>query len=133
LLGEGREWGLRFTKAGQPRPQGLAQAYMIAADLLGNEHSALILGDNLFFGHDLPKLLAAAARRSRGATTFAYRVQNPEQYGVVEFDANSKVVSIEEKPENHRSNWAATGIYFFDQQAATIAATLAPSARGEYV
>ena len=132
LLGDGRQWGLRFTYAEQPRPQGLAQAYMIGADFVGNERSALILGDNLFFGHDLPKLLAAATRRSRGATTFAYRVQNPEQYGVVEFDANSKVVSIEEKPENPRSNWAATGLYFFDQQAAAIAATLAPSARGEY-
>ena len=132
LLGDGRQWGLRFTYAEQPRPQGLAQAYMIGADFVGNERSALILGDNLFFGHDLPKLLAAATRRSRGATTFAYRVQNPEQYGVVEFDANSKVVSIEEKPENPRSNWAATGLYFFDQQATAIAATLAPSARGEY-
>jgi len=130
LLGDGRQWGLHFTYAEQPRPQGLAQAYMIGADFVRKERSALILGDNLFFGHDLPKLLAAAARRSRGATTFAYRVQNPEEYGVVEFDANSKVVSIEEKPENPRSNWAATGLYFFDQQAATIAATLAP--RGEY-
>jgi len=132
LLGDGRQWGLHFTYAEQPRPQGLAQAYTIGADFVGNECSALILGDNLFFGHDLPKLLAAATRRSRGATTFAYRVQNPEQYGVVEFDANSKVVSIEEKPENPRSNWAATGLYFFDQQATAIAATLAPSARGEY-
>jgi glucose-1-phosphate thymidylyltransferase len=132
LLGDGRQWGLRFTYAEQPRPQGLAQAYMIGADFVGNERSTLILGDNLFFGHDLPKLLAAATRRSRGATTFAYRVQNPEQYGVVEFDADAKVVSIEEKPENPRSNWAATGLYFFDQQATAIAATLAPSARGEY-
>jgi glucose-1-phosphate thymidylyltransferase len=132
LLGNGRQWGLRFDYAEQPQPQGLAQAYVIAADFVRDDCSVLILGDNLFFGHGLPKLLAAAARRQRGATIFAYRVDNPERYGVVEFDAAGRVVSIEEKPAAPRSHFAATGLYFLDQRASAIAATLTPSRRGEY-
>jgi glucose-1-phosphate thymidylyltransferase len=132
LLGDGRQWGIRFEYAEQARPAGLAQAYVIGADFVRGDHSALILGDNLFFGHALPKLLTAAARHTHGATIFAYRVRNPEQYGVVEFDDDSKVLSIEEKPAKPRSNWAATGLYFFDQQAIEIAASIKPSARGEY-
>jgi glucose-1-phosphate thymidylyltransferase len=132
LLGDGRQWGLRFEYAEQARPEGLAQAYVIGADFIGDDCSALILGDNLFFGHDLPKLLARAAEHRHGAAIFAYRVQNPEQYGVVEFDDHYKVVSIEEKPAKPRSSWAATGLYFFDHQAAEIAAAIKPSLRGEY-
>ena len=132
LLGDGRQWGIRFEYAEQPRPEGLAQAYVIGADFVCGDCSALILGDNLFFGHDLPKLLTAAASHKRGAAIFAYRVQNPEQYGVVEFDDNSKVLSIEEKPARPRSNWAATGLYFLDHQAVEIAASIKPSERGEY-
>ena len=105
---------------------------MIGADFVRGDCSALILGDNLFFGHDLPKLLTAAASHKRGAAIFAYRVQNPEQYGVVEFDDDSKVLSIEEKPARPRSNWAATGLYFLDHQAVEIAASIKPSERGEY-
>jgi glucose-1-phosphate thymidylyltransferase len=132
LLGDGQQWGIRFEYAEQARPNGLAQAYVIGADFVRGDHSALILGDNLFFGHALPKLLTAAACHTHGATIFAYRVQNPERYGVVEFDDDSKVLSIEEKPAKPRSNWAATGLYFFDQQAIEIAASIKPSARGEY-
>jgi glucose-1-phosphate thymidylyltransferase len=132
LLGDGRQWGIRFEYAEQARPNGLAQAYVIGADFVRGECSALILGDNLFFGHDLPKLLATAAGHKHGAAIFAYRVQNPGQYGVVEFDDNSKVLSIEEKPAKPRSNWAATGLYFFDHQAVEIAASIKPSGRGEY-
>jgi glucose-1-phosphate thymidylyltransferase len=132
LLGDGRQWGLRFEYAEQPRPEGLAQAYVIGAEFVAGDCSALILGDNLFFGHDLPILLARAAHHRHGAAIFAYRVQNPERYGVVEFDDRYKVVSIEEKPAQPRSNWAATGLYFFDHQAPEIAATIKPSGRGEY-
>jgi glucose-1-phosphate thymidylyltransferase len=132
LLGDGSRWGLTLHYAEQERPNGLAQAYVIGADFVRGEASALILGDNIFFGRELPMLLGDAIARKSGATVFTYRVRNPEQYGVVEFDEHRKVVSIEEKPRAPRSPWALTGLYFFDQQAPAIAASIAPSARGEY-
>jgi glucose-1-phosphate thymidylyltransferase len=132
LLDDGRRWGLRIDYAAQERPEGLAQAYVIGADFVRGGPSALILGDNLFFGHDLPRLLGLAVARRRGASIFAYRVQNPQDYGVVEFDDNYAVLSIEEKPTTPRSNWAATGLYVFDERVVEIATSLTPSARGEY-
>ncbi len=132
LLQDGRQWGLRIEYAEQERPEGLAQAYVVGAHFVRGHSSALILGDNLFFGHDLPKLLSNAAQHRNGAAIFAYRVQNPEQYGVVEFDDHDRVLSIEEKPVKPRSDWAATGLYFFDHQAVEVAAALKPSPRGEY-
>jgi glucose-1-phosphate thymidylyltransferase len=132
LLGDGTQWGLRLHYAEQQRPNGLAQAYVIGADFVRGEASALILGDNIFFGRELPMLLGEAIARKRGATVFTYRVRNPEQYGVVEFDEHRKVISVEEKPRVPRSPWALTGLYFFDQQAPAIAASISPSARGEY-
>lgn len=132
LLDDGRRWGLRIDYAAQERPEGLAQAYVIGADFVRGGPSALILGDNLFFGHDLPRLLGLAVARRRGASIFAYRVQNPQDYGVVEFDDNYAVLSIEEKPTKPRSNWAATGLYVFDERVVEIATSLTPSARGEY-
>jgi len=132
LMGTGRQWGLNLDYLAQSRPDGLAQAFVIGADFVRGGPSALILGDNLFFGHALVQMLQVAARRQHGAAMFAYRVQNPEQYGVVEFDERYKVLSIEEKPAKPRSNWAATGLYFFDQQVIDIAAQIQPSARGEY-
>jgi glucose-1-phosphate thymidylyltransferase len=132
LLQDGRQWGLQIEYAEQERPEGLAQAYVIGAPFVRGDRSALVLGDNLFFGHDLPGLLSSALQHRTGAAIFAYRVQNPERYGVVEFDGDYKVRSIEEKPPNPRSNWAATGLYFFDQDVVDIAGGLKPSARGEY-
>jgi glucose-1-phosphate thymidylyltransferase len=132
LLGTGEQWGLSLQYVAQPRPEGLAQAFVIGADFVRGGPAALILGDNLFFGHALVQLLRAAAQRRDGATVFAYRVQNPEQYGVVTFDEHFKVVSIEEKPSKPRSNWAVTGLYFFDEQVVHIASQLTKSARGEY-
>jgi len=132
LLQDGRQWGLQIEFAEQERPEGLAQAYVIGAPFVRGDRSALVLGDNLFFGHDLPGLLSAALRHRTGAAIFAYRVQNPERYGVVEFDSDYKVRSIEEKPSRPRSNWAATGLYFFDSEVVDIAAGMKPSARGEY-
>jgi glucose-1-phosphate thymidylyltransferase len=132
LLRDGSQWGLTLHYAEQQRPNGLAQAYVIGADFVRGEASALILGDNIFFGRELPMLLGEAIARKRGATVFTYRVRNPEQYGVVEFDEHRKVVSVEEKPRLPRSSWALTGLYFFDQSAPAIAASIAPSARGEY-
>ncbi|HLH11505.1 MAG TPA: glucose-1-phosphate thymidylyltransferase RfbA [Methylovirgula sp.] len=131
LLGDGAQWGIKLSYAEQPRPEGLAQAYLIGADFVGLESSVLILGDNLFFGHGLPELLKAAAQKKRGATIFAYHVKDPERYGVVEFDSVGRATSIEEKPKNPRSNWAVTGLYFYDGRAAELAAKLKPSARGE--
>ncbi|MGN6550804.1 MAG: glucose-1-phosphate thymidylyltransferase RfbA [Pararhizobium sp.] len=131
LLGSGRQWGLDFTYAEQPRPEGLAQAYLIAEDFVAGEPSVLILGDNLFYGHNLPKLLKNAAERSAGASIFAYHVTDPERYGVVAFDRDGRAESIEEKPAAPRSNWAVTGLYFYDGRASAIARTLKPSARGE--
>jgi glucose-1-phosphate thymidylyltransferase len=132
LLGDGKQWGLSLHYAEQPKPEGLAQAYVIGADFVRGESSALVLGDNIFFGRELPAMLAAASARPRGATVFGYRVRNPEQYGVVEFDDQRKILSIEEKPRTPRSHWALTGLYFFDRQASEIAASIKPSGRNEY-
>ena len=132
LLGDGNRWGLDLSYAVQPRPEGLAQAYHIGADFVRGRPSALILGDNLFHGHGLPELLESAGGRPAGATVFGYYVANPSSYGVVSFDSRGQVDSIEEKPDRPRSNYAVTGLYFYDENAADIAATIQPSARGEY-
>ena len=131
LLGTGENWGLRLSYAEQPRPEGLAQAYLIGGEFVDGERSALILGDNIYFGHGLTDAMADAARHEDGATVFAYRVSDPERYGVVEFDADGRALSIEEKPREPRSKWAVTGLYFYDRHVVDIAASLKPSARGE--
>ena len=131
LLGDGSQWGLDLHYAVQPSPDGLAQAFVIGREFLGGAPSSLVLGDNLFWGHDLQPLLVAANARSDAATVFAYHVLDPERYGVVEFDAQGRAVSIEEKPARPKSNYAVTGLYFYDAQAPDIAASLRPSARGE--
>ena len=131
LLGDGRRWGLRLSYAVQPSPGGLAQALVIGADFTGKNDVTLILGDNVFYGHGLPALLARAAGRTSGATIFAYHVHDPERYGVIEIDKNGKAVSLEEKPSKPKSHYAATGLYFFDNDALAIARSLKPSARGE--
>jgi len=122
---------MNIRYAVQPKPEGLAQAYVIGADFVGEAPSALILGDNIFYGHGLTELLANAGAKTQGATVFAYHVSDPERYGVVEFDREMRAVSIEEKPKSPRSNWAVTGLYFYDSQVVDIAANLKPSARGE--
>ena len=131
LLGDGKQWGMDIQYAVQPSPDGLAQAFIIGREFVGNHPSALVLGDNIFYGHDWVKLLHSAQQRSEGATVFAYHVHDPERYGVVEFDAQQRAISIEEKPQAPKSNYAVTGLYFYDQQVCDIAASVRPSARGE--
>ncbi len=131
LLGSGAQWGLQLSYAPQLKPEGLAQAYIIGAEHVGSAPSALVLGDNIFFGHGLTDVLANAARRTSGATVFAYLVSDPERYGVVAFDSQGHAVSIEEKPKAPKSRWAVTGLYFYDHRAVDIARGLKPSARGE--
>lgn len=131
LLGDGASWGMSFSYAEQPKAEGLAQALIIGADFIAGQPSALVLGDNLFYGHDLISLLQNAAKHPEGATVFAYQVSDPERYGVVEFDADQIVRSIEEKSLRPRSSWAVTGLYFYDQNVVDIASSLKPSARGE--
>lgn len=131
LLGDGAQWGLNLNYAVQPSPEGLAQAFLIGADFIGNAPSALVLGDNIFYGHDLHVLLDRAVERTEGATVFAYHVQDPERYGVAEFDTSGRVLSLEEKPVQPRSNYAVTGLYFYDDEVVNVARALKPSPRGE--
>ncbi len=131
LLGDGSQWGMAISYAVQPSPDGLAQAFIIGRDFVGNHPSALVLGDNIFYGHDLVRQLAHADASQRGASVFAYRVSDPERYGVVAFDDQMRAVSIEEKPRQPQSNYAVTGLYFYDGQVCDIAASIKPSARGE--
>jgi glucose-1-phosphate thymidylyltransferase len=131
LLGDGHNWGLNISYAVQPSPDGLAQAFLIGRDFIGGEPSSLVLGDNIFYGQSFSKQLQQAAKLTSGATVFAYPVQDPERYGVVEFDGSGRAVSIEEKPQAPRSRYAVTGLYFYDRDVVEIAASLRPSARGE--
>ena len=131
LLGDGAKWGLNLSYAVQPAPEGLAQAFIIGRDFVGRDSSALVLGDNIFYGHDLSLQLARASARTEGATVFAYPVADPERYGVAEFDASGRVVSLEEKPKRPKSRYAVTGLYFYDHRVVDVAADLLPSARGE--
>ncbi len=131
LLGDGSQWGLQISYAEQPKPEGLAQAFLIGEEFLAGEPACLVLGDNLFYGHDLAKSLLAASRRMEGATVFGYHTNQPEQYGVVEFDKEGNVVSLEEKPKQPKSNYAVPGIYFYDGKVVEMAKSLKPSPRGE--
>jgi glucose-1-phosphate thymidylyltransferase len=131
LLGDGKKWGLSLSYAVQDAPNGLAEAFIIGDSFIGDDSVALVLGDNIYHGHDLPNLLHNAKQRSEGATVFAYHVLDPERYGVVEFDTNNKAISLEEKPTQPKSNYAVTGLYFYDNKVVDVAKRLAPSARGE--
>jgi glucose-1-phosphate thymidylyltransferase len=131
LLGNGAQWGIDLSYAVQPRPEGLAQAFLIGTDFIGNERVALVLGDNVFFGHGLPEILQRAAARTAGATIFAYQVRDPERYGVVSFDAAGRALTIAEKPAKPASRWAVTGLYFYDNEVVRHARQVRPSARGE--
>ncbi|HVE13277.1 MAG TPA: glucose-1-phosphate thymidylyltransferase RfbA [Elusimicrobiota bacterium] len=131
LLGDGRWIGLDIRYAAQPKPEGIAQAFILGRDFVGKDNVALVLGDNIFYGHGLSGTLEAAAARSRGATVFGYQVRDPQRYGVVEFDRRGRALRLEEKPAKPRSNWAVTGLYFYDNEVLDIAAGLKPSARGE--
>ena len=131
LLGNGRRWGINLSYAVQPSPDGLAQAFLIGEAFIGNDPSTLVLGDNIFYGHDFSPLLESAAQREHGATVFAYAVHDPERYGVVEFDARGKAVSLEEKPKVPKSRYAVTGLYFYDNDVVKLAKSVKPSARGE--
>ena len=131
LLGDGSQWGLKISYKAQPSPDGLAQAFILGRDFIGNDLSTLILGDNIFYGHDLENLLHSANTREFGATVFAYHVNDPERYGVAEFDKDNKVISLDEKPKHPKSNYVVTGLYFYDQKVVELASNLKPSARGE--
>ncbi|WP_424627924.1 glucose-1-phosphate thymidylyltransferase RfbA [Bradyrhizobium sp. SYSU BS000235] len=131
LLGDGSQWGIHLCYAEQSKPAGLAEAFIIGADFIGDDRVAMVLGDNIFFGHGLPDMLKAAVRREEGATVFAYHVRDPARYGVVTFDGDDRPISIEEKPLQPRSNWAVTGLYFFDNDVVRFAKDVKPSARGE--
>ena len=131
LLGDGARWGMRFEYIVQPKPEGLAQAFILGSEFLGGGPGALVLGDNLFYGHGLTELVQRAVTREKGATIFAYQVEDPQNYGVVDFDGDGRAIHLEEKPKSPRSNWAVSGLYFYDERVCDVAAAVKPSGRGE--